>query len=205
MRYMLQVGDTVTFGHYEQDNQLSNDAEEIEWIVLEIQNGKGLLLSKYLLDVKSYNTYQGVVTWETCTLRSWLNKEFLNSAFTAEEQTAILTSTVDNSKNQGYSGYSTDGGNNTQDKVFLLSYAEAWRYFTSDSARATKPTDYAVAQGAYQSISNGNCWWWLRSPGSNQNVAAYVGTDGSRDSSYVSDGSNAIRPAFWLNLESDIF
>jgi len=95
------IGNIVRFGLYEQDNNLDNGPEEIEWIVLDVQQEKSLLLSKYGLDAICYNTEKTNVTWETCTLRSWLNSEFLKKAFTMQEQSAILSTKVDNSKNQG--------------------------------------------------------------------------------------------------------
>ena len=199
-----QVGNYVTFGNYEQDNNTGNGKEAIEWLVLDVQGDKVLLVSRYALDCKPYNTTKTGVTWETCSLRTWLNGTFINAAFTADEQKAVLTTTVDNSKSQGYSGYSTNGGNNTQDKVFLLSYAEAWKYFKSDDARKCQPTKYAVAQNAYKA-SNGNCWWWLRSPGSSSSSAAIVNSDGPRNFGYVNNRDDAVRPAFWLDLSSDIF
>ena len=79
------IGDYVTFGTYEQDNNESNGAEEIEWQVLDKKDGKVLLLSKYALDCKQYNAEWEYVTWETCTLRSWLNEEFYKTAFTSKE------------------------------------------------------------------------------------------------------------------------
>ena len=85
----------------------------------------------------------------------------------------------------------------------MLSIIEANKYFRSDSARQCEPTDYAVAGGAYVNISNGNCWWWLRSPGIYQTTAAYVGIDGfvSEDGSYVNNNKYAVRPAMWISLE----
>ena len=89
-------------------------------------------------------------------LRSWLNNTFLNAAFSAEEQKQILITTVTTDKNPSYS---TNPGNNTSDKLFLLSITEADKYFTSDSARQCKPTAYAEAQGCYVNLSDGTCWW----------------------------------------------
>ena len=87
---VISVDDIVTFGNYEQDNDLSNGPEAIEWIVLDVQDGKALLLSKYGLDVKLYNTGWTDITWETCTLRTWLNSDFKDTAFDRTEQRALL-------------------------------------------------------------------------------------------------------------------
>ena len=83
---------------------------------------KALLLSKYGLNAKLYKETYVSVTWEECTLRTWLNEKFLNKAFTAQEQAEILMTNVDNSSSQGYYEWSTSGGNNTQDKIFLLKF-----------------------------------------------------------------------------------
>ena len=213
----FEVGKTVLFGRYEQDNNKDNGPEEIEWIVLERDeaNHTALLISKYGLDAKRYNYTYKEVTWETCTLRSWLNVTFLNKAFTSQEQTGIRMTIVDNSSRQGW--WSTDSGNNTLDKVFLLSYAEANRYLgvTFENSNNTKsrvaPTAYAIKQGAEtfsdKKTADGTAagWWWLRSPGNAQGSAAHVHTDGSLSLTSVRNGNGCVRPALWINLESDIF
>ena len=200
------VGNEIQFGQYEQDGDSSNGAEAIEWMVLDRQENRVLLLSKYGLDAKPYNKTNTDITWEQSTLRSWLNGEFLNTAFSAEEQSAIMKTAVDNSQAEGYSGWNTNGGNNTEDQVFLLSYKEAFEdYFTSDAARICMPTSYAVQQGAWTNDETGACWWWLRSPGFYQSCAAYVYYFGSRYYHGVNDGCECVRPALWINLDSDIF
>lgn len=210
------VGNYVSFGMYPQ-TKAGNDATPIEWLVLARDGNKALLISRYGLDAQPYNKYNASVTWETCTLRTWLNGRFYIKAFSSAEQAAILTTNVDNSKNQCYSGWSTSSGNNTQDKVFLLSYAEANKYFgvTYDNSSNTKsrvaPTAYAIAQGAWTSSSNKTTdstyagWWWLRSPGTYQDYAAIVYFVGSLDFNYVDSDSGSVRPALWVNLESKIF
>ena len=146
---------------------------------------------------------------------TWLNGTFLNNAFTAAEQKGILLTNVDKGSSQGYSKWSTSGGNNTEDRVFLLSYAEANKYLgvTYDDSKNTKsrvaPTAYAIKQGAYTSsnkTADGTAaGWWLRSPGYDQNVAADVEPDGSLNCYIVSFGGYCVRPALWINLESGIF
>ena len=209
------IGSIVTFGRYEQDGDKENGPEEIEWVVLDVQDGKALLLSKYGLEAKPYNTEYTDVTWETCTLRAWLNSDFLNKAFSAEEQSAILTTTVDNSSSQGYNDLNSIDGNNTQDKIFLLSYAEANRYLSvkywkEDDGNNTKsrvaPTDYAIETGAdsidnYQTADGKPAgWWWLRMPGLSNFDAPYVHNGGSLYYEAVFRDYGVVRPAFWLNL-----
>ena len=210
------VGNYVTFGEYPQ-TAAGEDMTPIEWLILARYGNKALLISRYGLDAQPYNTDFTDVTWETCTLRTWLNGTFYNKAFSSAEQSAILTTNVNNSKYQCYSGWSTNGGNNTQDKVFLLSYAEANKYFgvTYDNSSNTKsrvaPTAYAIAQGGWTSPSKKTAdgtaagWWLLRSPGSYQRYAAYVSRDGSLSDHNVDYGSASVRPALWVNVETDIF
>lgn len=202
-KYKLKVakaGDYVFFGAYEQDNNTSNGKEDVEWLVLEVKDGKALVVSKYALDCIQYNTSDTDVTWETCTLRKWLNNDFINAAFSSYEKAMIPTVTVSADKNPDYS---TNPGNATQDQVFLLSITEANKYFNSNGARQCVPTDYAVANGIWESDS-GNCWWWLRSPGCSLDNAVVVVGDGvvSEHGIYVNFDYAVVRPALWIDLNS---
>ena len=213
-----EAGSIITFGYYPQMAE-GTDQTPIEWRVLDYdaENNRALLISRYGLDAQPYNTSYNYVTWEKCTLRTWLNETFLNTAFTAREKAAILTTDVDNGRSQRYSGWNIKGGNNTQDKVFLLSYAEANRYFgvTFTDGGNTKsrvaPTSYAVQQGVginddlETADSKAACWWWLRSPGFLRMSAAGVSGDGSLSDRIIDDSSGCVRPALWISLESDIF
>lgn len=189
-----KVGHYVSFGKYEQDNNTSNGKEKIEWLVLEVKDGKALVISKYALDCKPYNTSSTNVTWETCSLRNWLNNDFINSAFSATEKTMIPSVKVSADKNPDYS---TSSGKATQDRLFLLSVKEMNKYLSSNSKRRCKSTDYAVANGA-----KGNyCSWWLRSPGAYQSYATEVFSTGEI---YTKGGGvgaiGAVRPAMWISL-----
>ncbi len=199
----VKVGDYITFGDYEQDNNISNGKEDIEWLVLDIRGSKALIISKYALDAKPYNTEPTEVTWETCTLRQWLNNDFLNTAFTADERSKVVTTKVTAEDN---TTYDTDAGNDTQDRIFLLSINEVNKY---ESARQCKATEYAIANGVYVEKFNdryyGNCWCWLlRSPGYDQFCTACVDYEGDVDErgSLVDFSYSAFRPALWINIES---
>lgn len=219
-RQTLVPGSTVLFGHYPQTER-GTDHTPIEWLVLDVQDGKALLLSKYGLDALPYNTTHANVRWETCTLRAWLNCPFLYRAFTPEEQMGIVTTEVANDFSQGYSEWKNYGSNSTQDKVFLLSYAEANHYLgvvrssrsSDDNPRAcVHPTRYAIAQGAveddeYYFTADGvpaGCWW-LRSPGSMEKWAASVLMDGNLDLQPVEMNTLCVRPAMWVNLSVEVF
>lgn len=195
------VGDNIFFGSYEQDGDTSNGKEDIEWLVLAKENKKILVISKYALDCQPYNSSYTDTTWEECSLRAWMNDDFLNNAFSADEQSKIVATNVSADKNPEYS---TDPGNATTDKIFLLSVKEAEKYFSSDSARQCKPTEYAIANGTYVNDNNGDCWWWLRSPGADQSYAADVYVDGSVYylGNYVYTDNDCVRPALWIDLDS---
>ncbi len=195
-----KVGDYIFWGAYEQDNNTDNGKEDIEWLVLEIKEDKALVISKYALDCKLY--LEKNVAWESCSLREWLNNEFLNDAFYTNEKARICTVTVSVDENPKSSA---NPGNATQDQVFLLSITEANQYFSSDQARQCKPTGYAVTNGALE--YEGNCGWWLRSPGNSQDCIANVNSDGAIDEKGINawsgfGGTYAARPALWIDLNS---
>ncbi len=197
------VGGKVIFGTYPQ-REGGKDATPIEWQVLEYdaQQGRSLLISRYALDCRPYHQEDTAVTWEESSLRAWLNGDFLRQAFTEEESLAILETPVDNSAAQGYRPWKTDGGSDTLDRIFLLSFAESWKYFKADEARACSPTAYAAERGAYTGY--GRCWWWLRSPGYEQNYAAFVYLFGSRTYYYVVSPSVGVRPVLWIDLNAPV-
>ena len=199
----IKVGDTYSFGAYEQDNNTANGKENVEWLVLAKEGDKILVISKYALDCKPYNTSDTDVTWETCSLRKWLNGSFLNSTFSEEERKMIPSIAVGADKNPRYD---TNPGNDTKDSIFLLSIIEVEQYFNSDRSRQCQGTAYCYSQGAYKA-DNGYCWWWLRSPGWTPTSAANISFNGSvgdggsgrsSDSNYI-----AVRPAMWIDFELD--
>ena len=193
-------GDKINFGRY----PITKDGitQLISWRVLTNEGGRLLLISTHGIDCKQYHKKCVSVTWEQCKLRSWLNEEFLNTAFNREEQSIILRANVSADKNPTY--YS-DPGKATQDQVFLLSISEVNRYFKSDEDRKCMPTEYAVSNGCFVASVNKTCWWWLRSPGITSCRAARVGTGGSVGDFVgfnVDYDDGAVRPALWINLDS---
>lgn len=196
------IGSIIKLGKYEQDNNTSNGSEDIEWIVLAKDIDKMLVISDKAIDCKPYHSSYGNTTWEECSLRRWLNDTFVNEAFTTEEQEKILTTNVTADANPDYD---TDPGNDTEDKVFLLSIEEVNRYFNNDSERQCVPTEYAKANGAFTYKIDGttNCFWWLRSQGGYSNKSAsVVNSDGtvSKYCNAVDDNRDCVRPAMWISL-----
>ncbi len=176
------------------------------------------------LDVTPYNNTRSRYaneTWETCSLRTWLNEDFFAAAFTEEEQQLILLTSVDNGPGQLFdftavssSTHKTKGGNDTEDRIFLLSSTEANDYFgvaygeTENSIARVQPTEYAIAKGAvastnYVTVNDApSGWWWLRSPGGSQDRAACVFTDGSLDDRNIDWGNATVRPVMWISLDA---
>ncbi len=214
----IEAGTCVPFGHYPQTEEGTDDTP-IEWLVLEVdkENDRALLLSRYGLDAKPYNDEDKNITWQTCSLRTWLNGAFYHKAFSPKEQQAIRMTVVKNGKDQGYSEWDTNGGQDTNDKVFLLSYAEANRYLGVSPDESSEisyangsgmmaPTAYAISQGAFISpafsIEDGKAAgsWLLRSPGPRQNRSANVTALGRLTWAFPLDADNCVRPALWVDL-----
>ena len=189
--------------------------EPIVWYVLAKESEGIYVMSKTLLDSQAYNNYAEATTWETCSLRAWLNNDFYNSAFSNEEKAKINTITHQNEDNPNKGA---NGGNVTTDKLWLLSFSDTinrnYGFSTSasayDMARRAQGSAYAKSQGLYVITSNdyqGNSYWWLRTPGYDPDTATGVIYDGCT----IDDGNDVIltefgiRPAFKLNLNSEIY
>ena len=229
----ITTWDCIWFGNYWQEDtngdgkaDRNDEKTPIKWRVLSVEGDDVFLLSDKNLDRQKYNDTVAAVTWETCTMRSWLNgyggeinkdgkdysdNNFLNHAFSADEQTAIKTADVVNNDNPEHG---TEGGNDTADKVYLLSVDEVKKTeygFTSSggitNTRQALNTAYTEVGGE---IGDGDMsstvdYWWLRSPGYNRYGASCVAYRGNVDTlgDYVDNGSLAVRPALHLNLSSD--
>ncbi len=201
-----KVGDIITFGKYEQDGDIENGKEDIEWQVLKAESSRVLVASKYALDCQPYNTEHVDVAWETCSLRSWLNNDFLHAAFSEEEQGHIPEVTLANEDN---SYYGTEGGNETTDRVFLLSVDEVrdiigYSWYDDETllgygqSLVVEPTQHAIDAGAiaysilesnydrflkekgYDSnvIGCNGIGWWLRTPGFDSGEVCVVSSFG---------------------------
>ena len=191
------VGDEVILGTWEQDGNEENGRENIEWLVLEKRDNRMLLISDKCLAHKEYNSADSDVTWETCSLRKWMNSEFINSIFNAKEKEIIQETYLPADKNPRFD---TDPGNATTDRLFLLSVPEVEKYFPSDDAKDCR---------AIGSVSSYNyVGWWLRTPGYDQSSAMYVGAVFNKiDYIGVAAYDNIIglpicvRPAMWISID----
>ena len=196
-----EVGDTIYFGSYEQDNDDSDSKEEIAWRVLAKEDNRILVISDNAIDHKPYSistdsiaSYSpsgrllSLVPWEVCSLRTWLNDTFLNEAFNSEEQAMIPYVTVTVNSYCDYYGR-VYPANDTTDQVFLLSVDEANQYFDNDAARSCGE------------------WWWLRTPVENldeYNYTVYTVSDHGIISTptYTLRMNLGVRPAMWIDLSN---
>lgn len=147
----LHTGDRVLFGHYEQDNNLNNGTEAIEWVVLGTnvngQSGSTMLISAKVLDARAFDT-SGKADWANSSLAQWLNGEFLNQAFTDAEQQGMMQ--PDGANSAGGSRVSLLGQDSARSLVQYL---------------ATEATPYAKARGASQGI------YWLMTEADGQSAS----------------------------------
>ena len=198
---------------------------DINWRVLDIQGDRALLLTEDIVEQRAYNIEFEDVTWESCFLRQYLNREFYNR-FSSDDKARILpcTNSNENTMFTSMTGkkLNTSGGANTDDRIFLLSIKEAKRYFkTSYTNTKTYWNDhypnrwsgfhedllpkYLPQSDKLKATYTGEWWWWwLRSPGINRLFAADVNYDGSiyMRGDIVSSTEGGVRPALWVNLKS---
>lgn len=208
---------TVPFGSYQQGAR--GESAPIWWYVLDRRGDEVLLLSRDVLDTRSFHSGDDAL-WEDSDLRQWLNGEFLTQAFSAEEQQRIQSTWL---RNADVLMHWVRKAADTRDKVFVLSRQEAQRYFMhgemiQTEARGTAPdnqgvyyrtgdirtaagvTDYAAAHGT--GVYSGHAWWWLRSCGDRGRVMAVM-----PDAAIAVSGlppattGGGVRPALWLRVE----
>lgn len=192
-----EIGQSVYFGSFWQ-NKANSKKEDIEWQVLEKDNDRIFVISRYALTCEQFHTESYTRGWEKCSLREWLNDNFFYAAFTSEEQAKIPSVTVD-----------LESGDTIQDKIFLLSASEVQMYFPTKQDRECVPTEYAVSQGALlrnkESVTT--CDWWLRSPTRKDAFGNFAATI-VYDSGEIGEGTCAadskhvsVRPVLWINLQ----
>lgn len=216
----------------------------IEWLVLETKDGKAFLLSKYVLDSVKYDAtfdeekwlqeawggekYDYYASWEKSTLRTWLNSEFYDVAFSNSEKESVLLTKVENTPN---TLRGTDSGPDTEDWVYLLSDAEAIEYFGEEWVIASEanekywfvfsnvhpeqtkqlsiPTEYALAQDNGLSSGEQKLWYkdyckcWLRTTGGPWDNAVTIGYDGFLELEGLRPHCDiGIRPCLWFDVET---
>lgn len=223
--------DSIRFGKYEQDNDVNNGPEDIEWVVLNKDGNKLLLLSKYILDKYEYNDNHEVTEWKDSMLRNWLNASFYDVAFDEKEKDAIVRNHYQNGAVANGTVYTGRTENvyelsPTDDLVTLLGYQEMLKYIgtvkDNDKAQlcnrrlAAKATEYAkTAKGTYGiviDVAVGSMWysgsspWWLRSMFSiwdahTTNTAARVESDTMINYANTDDAYTGVRPMILVDFD----
>lgn len=191
------VGSCIKLGRYPQNASVP---EPIEWIILSMENGQAMVISKYALDAVCYNPVHAGVTWESSYLHQWLNRDFMSQAFTAAEAARIKQVRLGNADNEQFG---TTGGNAVIDRVFSLSVDEVKMYLPTSKQRVCHPTPHAVRKGAEKSEADRyGTTWWLRSPGFYGANAAAVMFDGELRAHGigVTNSRIAVRPAMIISL-----
>ena len=203
-----KIGEIMSFGKY-------------RWRILDVQNDAALLITEDIVGVRPYDAEFTEEVWETCTLRQYLNGEFLEG-FTAEEKQRIVETKVQNPNNLWYG---TWGGKDTIDKIFLLSLEEADAYFgASGDYVSERRKDFDFEDGTFAPAGEGGyfsngfdekrqaqygglpSFWWLRSPGIHNGAAAFVLPNGGvgvfgLDLYCILDVICGVRPALWVKLQ----
>lgn len=168
------VGNTVEMGSWNET--------ALTWRVLDREENRRLLLCDQLVAQAPYHAELAIVSWETCDLRAWLNGPFAEGAFSAAESARIVETALANDDN---AEYRTDGGNDTVDRVFLLSLADVQAIYENHLPWLRADTS-----------------WWLRSPGCSRVDAVTVYDSGGINGigTNVNWDRGGVRPAIWIDL-----
>ena len=175
------------------------------WVVLEKKNGKILVISKFAFDCEGYNRVFEHATWDTCSMRRWLNGDFMESTFSQDERD--MMETIHIGKDDVL--YFDEGEDRTNDKLFLLSDKEADKYFRTNEEKLARVTFYAKRKNLWQTFDY-YAHWWLRTESHDEIGGTYVSSSG--DISYcggiiISNGFDryydhfGVRPAMYLKLK----
>ena len=201
----VQIGDTIHFG-------------ELDWIVLEIEDGKALIISEKILSQRQWHYEQRLLTWEPSEIRNYLNGSFLEETFSDEEKNLILEANIVNNANLWYA--SAGAGVDTQDRVFLLSLEEVVKYF-GDSGILSRYAgegasglplvfiydEYNDKRRAEPINDDIISWWWLRTPGRAYNAlvdssaAAVNGIGEIVPYGIYLVAEGGVRPAMWVRMK----
>ena len=190
----VQLMEIYNIGTYEN--------ETLSWIVIDVKDGKALLLSEKVIDIVPYNTEKTDVTWETCSLRKWLNEDLYYGSFTDAERQMIVKTTVDN-KDLPDEGYNY--GNDTEDYLYVLSYREMLNT-AADCDEYIKP---AYTNIAMEHHNNVRVNYWRRDPGMMGDGTVALKTLGTMEfdgrlQPYCSDVNSSyvgVRPAMWVDID----
>lgn len=170
--------------------------EPIKWVVLDAS--KGLVVSQKVLDSNEFNNPKDK-KYNNSLIRSWLNSNFYNWAFTSSDRNKIVKTKLSKNQKGSFSTYTKV----TTDNVFLLSETEVKKGFADDFARRAESSDYAKAMGNstsfgyYGELTDEFSCWWIRS-----DDPCGVSEDGYIAYYYSNDSTTGVRPAICIKLNS---
>lgn len=203
----MKIGDELKFGGY-------------AWRVLDMKDGKALILAEEIIEQRDYHNKPVDITWKDCELRRYLNEDFYNKLSENDQERIVETINT----NPGNLWYKADGGEDTIDRIFLLSIDDVVRKYFGDSSRLL---DFPGKNQRYwfqrkdennmkrkSTFLNCSWWWWLRTPGKNNRVAVYIHGDGNigiqgngiskRNTNVIhrltNDNRGGVRPALWIKM-----
>lgn len=199
-----RTSEVYIMGKYEQDNNISNGKEDIEWIILEKDDNKMFVVSKYGLLYKPFNDEKSKLTWETSSLRKWLNNEFINEAFNKKEQNKIIITNVINCESWDYDLHAQPL-NDTQDKIFLMSCDEMKFFYMANLPSACYPTKYADPEywydGEAKTHKSVGAKYWLRTPTIFRDRMWGCYGSGLLQNNLNQLEDYLVRPAMWVSIE----
>lgn len=186
---------TIYFGRYTVAS--SKRSDPLEWIVLEnYTDGTSLLITRQLLSPQRYNIRRKNVNWDSSTLRSWLNDQFIEEAFAPEERELLKSQRIGN---QRQTILGMRGGISTEDRIYLLSQEEVNKFFpTTEMKRAKASPNLKRSRSDVNSY--GYASWWLRSSSLLPMRALYVTPDGLIESKQVYKSRTSIRPVIRVSI-----
>ena len=192
--------DTVFFGRF--PRSADGDPEPVEWIILKKEGDRMLLLSNEILASKAFHFKNEAVTWETCSLRKWLNEKFYDQAFSHDEKEDIITSSVKAERNPRY--LKTPAGKDTNDKLFLLSLRELEKYKAGGRRYKAGYNRYSAAVRMFWDETDNTYYgdWWLRTPGSSPNRVMNVELEPTKYGQIVDELRCGVRPAMWVRVRN---
>ena len=196
--HLYEVGNTITFGSYPQKGR-SGSLEPLEWIILKKEDGKAFLVSKKVIDCKTFHKNRVEMTWETSDMRRWLNESFYRKALSGEERQRIQKALLRQLENPKYRG---KPGNDTEDYVFLLDIEDIENLFWGQEEQICHPTEYAIGQGTFGNVDSGTAWW-TRSLGKNPYSIVFVKNDGCIEygGTFAICDFIGVRPAIWISVD----
>ena len=168
-----KVGTKITFGNYQ--------GKDLTWTILETNGHSMLLFADESIATQPFHLEREEITWNSCSLRKWLNSDFLNTAFSFQDRMRVMLSKLNNRFDPRWD---RSNGPDTMDKVYVFSLPELLTYYPTEESRAL------------------GCWWWLRGYGYSNLTQKAVYEDGTIYEQGISPNSEnvGVRPVMLVRI-----